>query len=641
MPRKILIVDDEPDVELLVRQIFRKQIRSKELKFLFAANGLEALNNLRTEKELDLVLTDINMPEMDGLTLLSKINELNSDLIKSIIISAYDDMDNIRKAMNYGAFDFITKPLDIHDVEFTVEKALEHVQKIKENLRLREERDLADAHSQAKSRFLSTMSHEIRVPLNAILGMTELLRETELSPSQKQSIQVLEIAGETLLDLVNNILDLSKIEAGHLELEYIDFDIRNFIQNIMRMMAVRCDETDVQLTAHIHPNVPEYVKGDSARLRQILINLIGNAIKFTKAGEIKVDVQLSSAGKDSEFVFCVSDTGIGIPSDKLEKIFETFSQAYPSTSRYYGGTGLGLAICKSLIVAMDGQIRVESQLNTGSKFYFTVVMKPGSKSKTSSIISADLQKFRHIEKSLQTPDHCKLRILLADDSEHNRMILKHHLRPFSNHIDCAENGKIAVSLIKSNKYDLVLMDIQMPMMDGHAATRAIRKWESENDKDPTIIIVLTAYALKDEIRAVLDSGCTATLTKPLRKSKLLNVIDKFCLTPDRGPTGNVLTKRESDPIRIPSSMRILVQRYLCDMTKEVQRCFDHLEKNDLEEVKIFGHRLRGSGGAYGFNQLTVLGASIEKSAAGCDRESTYKSVKEVKEYLDAVCVTYD
>ena len=636
MPKKILVVDDGPDVESLFRQIFSKKIDSNEVEFLFATDGVEALESVRVETELVLVFTNINIQGMDGLTLLSKIKELNPCLTTSIIMSAYNDMDNIRTAMHYGAFDFITKPLNIRDVEISVEKGLHQVEKIRQNIRLREERDAAFMHSQAKSRFLSTMSHEIRTRVSTVLGMTELLRETNLDAEQHQYIQVLDTAGETLLDIVTNILDLSKIEAGRLELEHIDFDLRNFLQNIVCMMTARCDEKDIRLTADVSPIVPEYLRGDPARLRQVLINLVGNAIKFTKSGEIKLEVEPAPGSTHTdELLFCISDTGIGIPHDKLDKVFETFSQAHPSIARHYGGTGLGLAICKNLVAAMNGRIWVKSQLGVGSKFYFTVVIEPGLKSATLTTTQADDQEYDPRQMPVE------LRVLLVDDSEQNQMIIKHHLQPFCQRIDCTDSGKGACDLFKANAYDLVLMDIQMPEMDGRVATQIMRQWESDNNRYQTPIIGLTAYAMKDEIQTILDSGCTETLIKPLRKSKLINIINKFCIPQNRGLKERALKESGIGTIHIPSIMQGLVQQYLGDIKKEVQHCFNRLESNDFEVIEVFGHRLKGSGGAYGFDQLTQLGAVIEQLAAKRRSVATYEMVRELQRYLDSICVIYD
>ena len=645
MRRKILVVDDEPDVGTLIRQVFRKAIKSNELEFLFAANGKEALEKVRTETELDLLITDINMPELDGLTLLSRIKELIPS-VKSVVLSAYDDRDNIRAAMNSGAFDFITKPMDANELEITINNALQNISIGTKSTPLSEERPFDNSKRPPKSRFLSIMSHEMRTPLNTILGITELLEETELNAEQRHYIHVLNTAGESLLDIVNDILDLSKIEAGRLSLEHVDFDMRDLIRNIMRMMAVRMGDKNIHLTVNVSPHIPEYVTGDPGRLRQVLVNLIENAIKFTKSGEVKLDVRKTDLHDNRlELLFCITDTGIGIPDNKLDKIFDIFSQVDPSTARHYGGTGLGLAICKSLVKAMKGRIWVESRLHEGSSFYFTVAIEKGDKASEFSGIT-DI--YKHVSDNDQTgtprdqplSERGRLRILLVDDSEHNRMVIEHHLHPFCQRIDCAENGQVAFDLFVTNSYDLVFMDIQMPIMDGHLATQMIRKWERENDKKQTPIIGLTAYTLKSELEAIQDSGCTETQMKPMRKSKLLDIIRKFCPTQNFQHNGTSQNEPKNDVVHVPMNMKELVQRYVNELKREVMDSLSLLEKGDFETVKIFGHRLKGSGEAYGFEKLTHFGDSLEQSATGCQTESTQKLVQEIQTYLDNVRVVF-
>lgn len=642
MRKIILVVDDEPDIGILLRQGFKEAIESNELEFLFAANGKEALEKAHTVKELDLLITDINMPGLDGLTLLGKIKDLNPS-VKSVVISAYDDKDSIRAAMNLGAFDFITKPMDINDLTHTINNALQDISGGEKSVHTQNNENVENP---SKSRFLSTMSHEMRTPLNTILGITELLEETELNAEQKHYIHVLNTAGESLLDIVNDILDLSKIDAGCLTLEEIDFDIRNSIRDIMRMMAVRMGEKNIHLTVNVSPEIPRYVKGDPGRLRQVLINLIENAIKFTKSGEIKLEVQKMGIREDAfELLFCVTDTGIGIPDDKLEKIFDIFSQVDPSTARYYGGTGLGLAICKSLVKAMGGRIWVESCLDKGSSFFYTIRIKKGEKSEFSTPQDIYEQVFVHPQAATEREERCRemsvLKVLLVDDSVHNRMVVEHHLHPFSRRIDCADNGQVAFDLFISSQYDLVFMDIQMPIMDGQSATKMIRKWESENGRKQTPIIGLTACALESEIDAIQESGCTETLTKPLRKSKLLDIINKFC--PAQSAQNSEIEKKtlDSDVIRIPSDMKELVQRYVKEIRREVLSSFDVLEKGDFETMKVFGHRLKGSGEAYGFERLSHFGDSLEQSATECQSESMQKLVEELQMYLNNVRVIYD
>lgn len=390
MSSKILVVDDEPDFESLIIRNFRKKIRQKELEFFFANNGAQALEILKDQPSIEIVLTDINMPIMDGLTLLDRLMYLYPD-IKAVIVSAYDDMEKIRTAMNRGAFDFLTKPIDFSDLEITIKKTLSNVQQLKENKRLRQEKQEAEAANRAKSVFLANMSHELRTPLNAIIGYSEILLEDARDVGQNDFISDLvkiQTAGKHLLSIINDILDLSKIEAGKMDINMEPFDFNTLVENVLVTIQPMVKKNRNIIEVECQSNLG-LVRADVTKVRQVILNLLSNAAKFTEDGKITLKVKKLELGEleskngevgdrfsnannpnlSTEYILLnVADTGIGISSDQMEHLFEPFTQADSSTTRKYGGTGLGLAISRHFCQMMGGDISVESELNQGSVF---------------------------------------------------------------------------------------------------------------------------------------------------------------------------------------------------------------------------------------------------------------------------------
>lgn len=524
----------------------------------------------------------------------------------------------------------------------------------------------ADEANQSKSAFLASMSHEIRTPLNAILGMADLLSEGELNSDQQKYVEVLRTSGTSLLNLINDILDLSKVEAGQLEIEAIEFEFHDLVEKVAQMLSMRAQEKGLELLVYLDREVPDQLVGDPSRLRQIMVNLLGNAIKFTEAGEVFIKVEVESHQEDDCFLkISVADTGIGIPEDRLERIFESFTQADSSVARKYGGSGLGLSICKRLVNMMGGRIWVESRLGQGTTFAFTVrlgslngktrkfhIPTPDLKGRRAMVIASNatslqilqtlltelnletaitddvetglrqlqaardeqrgfdlvlidaggphllgigavgrIRKVEGVEHivvmapykrmhevkaalrrqqdihylvkpihrgdlyrlvayafdlrrtrtrtppppSLAGMEHTAvqqpLRILLAEDTEDNQILFRFYLKSSKHKLDIANNGVEAVDLFKQNDYDLILMDIEMPEMNGYEATRRIRLLEAEQKSEgddsapsPVPIITLTAHAMEADRDKCLQAGFDGFLTKPIRKAELLKAI---------------------------------------------------------------------------------------------------------------------
>ncbi len=379
--------------------------------------------------------------------------------------------------------------------------------------------------NQAKSNFISTMNHEIRTPLTAITSVTDILKELEFNEDIKHYIEILERASNNLLYQINSILDFSKIEANYIELEEIPFCLNESLENVYKIMQGRCLGKEVQIQKNINLPPQVSVYADPTRLEQILINLLGNALKFTLQGSVSLNVALISENDLSyEILFEVTDTGIGIPENKIDNIFESFTQADTSITRRFGGTGLGLTITKKFIEMMGGKIQCKSTLGVGSIFYFTLHIKKDINKKINT--NKGIKKIDTNHSSLKN-----IKILLVEDNQDNRFLFSIFLKEANLTLDCAENGAIAVKKIceEGLKYDLIFMDIQMPVMDGFTAMKHIRSWEKENkqDKAPVNIIALTASSTKEDVMKSYECGCTEYLSKPIRKEILLDAVKRY------------------------------------------------------------------------------------------------------------------
>jgi len=465
-------------------------------------------------------------------------------------------------------------------------------------------RDQIAKLTQAKSEFLARMSHEIRTPMNSLLGMVELLSETPLNDEQRQYVRVFQRAGDNLLNVINDILDFSKVEAGQIELENIEFDLAQVIEEAIEIGGVRARSKGLEVSSRIQPDVPTRLIGDPGRLRQILLNLLGNATKFTERGELAVLVQSDQAGV---LHFSVSDSGIGIPADRLATIFESFSQADVSTTRKYGGTGLGLAISKRFVELMGGRIWAESTVGAGSTIHFTarfaVAEGPAQKPTENAPVVLNAR---------------ALRILLADDSEENRFLIRGYLKDSGSIIDEVENGAQAVEQFKQRAYDVVLMDAEMPVMDGYSATRQIRALGA------TPIVLLTAHAFKEAKARSYEAGGTEHLTKPIKKATLLEAINKFVPINDR------------IQVSVEEWLKPVVGGYLEKRRGDVQTLREALDCGDFDTIRTLGHQMSGTGGGYGFEPITEIGGVLEESALAGDTARIRASIEDLDRFLSAV-----
>jgi len=389
--------------------------------------------------------------------------------------------------------------------------------KILSNLKLKKAKELAEDALKDKNDFLNNLSHEIRTPLNAIIGFVDLLLETKLSNEQKDQLETVRNSGKTLLYLVNDVLDFAKLESNKLSLEEIPFDLHKNLNEVIKLLKVKANEKNISLDLDINKNTPTHVLGDPIRIMQILLNLIGNSIKFTNEGFVVLSVkQINETKETSEISFEIKDTGIGIAANKINKMFDVFTQAKKDTARIHGGTGLGLAIVKKLVTLFNGKINVTSKYGKGSTFTITIPLKKDTRN-----IIDKVEKQATIEyKPL------KLNILLVEDNKTNQLLAKTRLERWECKVDVANNGIEGVKKAQQSFYDIILMDIQMPLMDGFEATRIIKNEISER-VSKTPVIAMTAFTSNDDFKKAVKAGVNDYVFKPFKPEDVYKLLKKY------------------------------------------------------------------------------------------------------------------
>ena len=546
-----------------------------------------------------------------------------------------DEIGKITKSYNHLADELQTNINHLEEKVTTRTQELEEaILKLeKSNDEITREKERAEAANLAKSQFLANMSHEIRTPMNGILGFLQLLNDSILNEEQQENVQMIKSSSDLLLTIINDILDLSKIEAGMMKLENIPFQLRSMIESVVILFTANAKEKGINLKLFISEEVPNYVYGDPTRIRQVLNNLISNAVKFTDKGIIKVDVTtLKEDETKNDVLFTVSDTGIGISDNDIDKLFQPFSQLDASLTRRYGGTGLGLSICKKIVYLIGGEINVQSVKGSGSVFSFSIPLM-----KVNDIIPADEEVINNevLHKNREINFDSKLKILLAEDNVINQKFFIKLLSKYNLSCDVVNNGQEAVNAYSSKTYDIIFMDCQMPVMDGYEAVRQIRALE-ETDKD-TAIIAMTAFAMEDDAQKCLDAGMDGYLSKPINSEQILKLLNKYS---EQLNLSNGHNNSQSYYEKVVAAL-MKEMRFGRDESEEIiGELYNHafkliestkrlLESGRLEDAKKILHQLKGAAANLRAEEIAIMVKAIEDELDTGNRYIIYNNIEKL------------
>lgn len=637
---KVLLIEDDEDDYILTRELLA-EVKGGRYALDWASSYEEGLK-VAGLREHQVCLVDYRLGELSGVQLIREAREFGLTT-PMILLTGQGCHDVDVEAIEAGATDYLIKDethasrlertiryaVELNRERGRTEAALAAHQLIE--VELEHSRDAALESVRLKSEFLANMSHEIRTPMNGVIGMTNLLLDTDLSVEQRKMTETVKVCGDSLLGIINDILDFSKIEAGKLTVEMSDFDPRQTVNSVIEVLIEQAHDKGIELTAAVHINVATGLRGDAGRLRQVLTNLIGNAIKFTEVGKVSVQVtQETKTDVDAILHFTIKDTGIGLSEPDEARLFQPFTQADGSTTRKYGGTGLGLAISKQLVELMDGEIGFTSELGRGSSFWFTVPVKSQLNGSDAAALRPSSKAVMHLT-LVEAQTKADLRILLVEDYVINQDVATRQLEKLGYQADVVDDGLAALKALQVDRYDIVLMDCQMPRLDGYDASAEIRRREAAITGGRHIpIVAMTANAMMGDREKCIAAGMDDYITKPIRADDLQRVLDQW--SPRSSPRPDVnsdasLNVSAPESFAVVDKVRLLdaigdaghvrpefVDFYRSQMSDELNRLRLAISSESVAEVVEIAHGCAGMNANCGMRAVVAPLRELERMA---------------------------